>query len=131
MSDAQFELLRWFFVEVDDDTGYDAAAEVIARAMANIAPGTPTSATVSAPAIERRDLLDDLDQVLGTERVRLADVPALLRDLAPTWGPYRTLTGTQLRSLLDDEGVKTGRTGNVWRLDPADVRRVLAQRDDR
>ena len=80
---------------------------------------------------EARDLLDDLDLVLGTDRVRLADVPALLRDLAPTWGPYRALTGAALRGLLHAEGVKTGRTGNVWRLDPTDVRRVLAGRDDR
>ena len=33
VSDAQFELLRWYFVEVDDDTGFDAAADVIARAV--------------------------------------------------------------------------------------------------
>lgn len=39
VSDAQFELLRWFLVEVDDDTGFDAAAEVIARAMASIKRG--------------------------------------------------------------------------------------------
>ena len=128
VSDAQFELLRWYFVEVDDDTGYDAAAEVIARAMAGIAPGTPTAGTVPAPAIEARDLLDDLAAVLGTDRVRLADVPALLRDLAPGWGPYRTLTGVQLRDLLDDAGVRTTTTGNVPRLDPADLRRVLTER---
>jgi len=128
VSDAQFELLRWYFVEVDDDTGYDAAAEVIARAMAGIAPGTPTAGTVPAPAIEASDLLDDLAAVLGTDRVRLADVPALLRDLAPGWGPYRTLTGVQLRDLLDDAGVRTTTTGNVLRLDPADLRRVLAER---
>ena len=41
------------------------------------------------------------------------------------------MTGAELRGILDDEGVKTGRTGGVWRLDPADVRRVLAERDDR
>jgi DNA segregation ATPase FtsK/SpoIIIE, S-DNA-T family len=121
-------LLRSYFVEVDDDTGYDAAAEVIARAMAGIAPGTPTAGTVPAPAIEARDLLDDLAAVLGTDRVRLADVPALLRDLAPGRGPYRTLTGVQLRDQLDDAGVRTTTTGNVLRLDPADLRRVLAER---
>jgi S-DNA-T family DNA segregation ATPase FtsK/SpoIIIE len=128
VSDAQFELLRWFFVEVDDDTGYDAAAEVIARAMANVAPGTPTTGAVPVLAIEARDLLDDLDQVVSDERVRLADVPALLRDLAPTWGPYRTLTGVQLRDLLDDAGVRTTNVGNVPRLDPADLHRALAGR---
>ena len=66
--------------------------------------------------------------MLGADRVRLADLPALLRDLAPTWGPYRTLTGVQLRDLLDDAGVRTTNVGNVPRLDPADLRRVLAER---
>jgi S-DNA-T family DNA segregation ATPase FtsK/SpoIIIE len=128
VSDAQFELMRWYFVEVDDDSGFDAAADVIARAMATIARGTLTAGTVPAPAIERRDLLDDLDQVLGSDRVRLADMPALLRDLAPGWGPYRTLTGVQIRDQLDDAGVRTTNVGNVLRLDPADLRRVLSGR---
>lgn len=98
--------------------------------MPAVAPGT---AIDSAPvgAIESRDLLTDLDAVLGDDRMKLADLPARLRKLVPGWGEYRTLTGVQLRNLLDDAGVKTGRTGNVWRLDPADVRRVLAERDER
>ncbi|MGH3289882.1 MAG: hypothetical protein ACRDPD_35250 [Streptosporangiaceae bacterium] len=48
--------------------------------------------------------------------------------LAPTWAPYRTLTGVQLRDLLDHAGVRTATTGNVRRLDLADLRRVLAER---
>ena len=118
VSDAQFELLRWFFVEVDDDTGYDAAADVIARAVANVAPGTAVEGSAPVAAIESRDLLDDLDQVVGDDRVKLADLPARLRKLAPGWGPYRAMTGAELRGILDDEGVKTGRTGNVWRARP-------------
>jgi DNA segregation ATPase FtsK/SpoIIIE, S-DNA-T family len=55
-------------------------------------------------------------------------VSVLLRDLAPTWGPYRALTGVQLRDLLDDAGVRITTTGNVLRLHPADLRRVLADR---
>ncbi|HEV2258894.1 MAG TPA: hypothetical protein VGS06_37735 [Streptosporangiaceae bacterium] len=78
----------------------------------------------------RRDLLDDLDEVTGDERVRLADVPALLRDLAPAWGAYRTLTGVQLRELLDEAGVRTTNVGNVPRLDPADLRRALGERSE-
>ncbi len=70
---------------------------------------------VPVSAIEVRDLLDDLDAVVGSDRVRLADVPALLRDLAPTWGPYRALTGVQLRDLLDDGGVRTTNVANVPR----------------
>ena len=129
VSDAQFELLRWYFVEVNDDTGYDAAAEVIARAVAQMAPGTRAGAS-ARPAIEARDLLEDLDEAMGDERVRLADLPALLRDLAPTWGPYRSLTGVRLKELLDAEGVRVVTKANVPRLDPADLRHALAGRND-
>jgi DNA segregation ATPase FtsK/SpoIIIE, S-DNA-T family len=127
VSDSQFELLRWYFIEVDDDTGYDAAAEVIARSMANLAPGTRASGSVPGVEEERRDLLDDLAAVLGDEDepVRIADLPALLRALAPSWGPYRALTGIQLREQLTGAGVRTTNPGNVPRLDPADLYRVL------
>jgi S-DNA-T family DNA segregation ATPase FtsK/SpoIIIE len=124
VSDEQFELLRWYFVEVDDDTGYDAAAEVIRRAAEMTDARTPAVAPV--PVIEDRDLLTDLDAVLGTERVRLADVPALLREHAPGWLPYRSLTGAKLRVLLDDEGVRVTKTGGIYRLEPADLREVIA-----
>ncbi len=129
VSDAQFELLRWYFIEVDDDTGFDAAADVIARAVENLAPGTRTSAP-APQAIEARDLLADLEAVLGAEKARVADLPARLRKLAPAWTPYRTLTGTQIREQLDGAGVRVTNAGNVPRLDPADVRRALTARDD-
>ncbi len=129
VSDAQFELLRWYFVEVDDDTGFDAAADVIARAVDGMAPGTQGAAP-APPAIEARDLLADLDAVLGQEKARVADLPALLRDLAPGWTPYRTLTGVQLYGQLMDAEVRVTKTGNVLRLDPADLRRVLAAQDE-
>jgi DNA segregation ATPase FtsK/SpoIIIE, S-DNA-T family len=125
VSDAQFELLRWYFIEVDDDTGYDAATEVIARAMAQLAPSTRAAGSVPAAPPERHDLLADLAVVLGGEddSVRLADLPALLRDHAPAWGPYRNLTGVQLRERLTKLGVRTTNAGNVPRLDPAELRR--------
>jgi len=131
VSDAQFELLRWYFMEVDDDAGTDAAADVIARAVGRVASGTPVGESVPLAAIDVRDLHEDLDQVLGDVKlkVKLADLPARLRKLAPGWGGYRTLTGTQLRDLLDDEGVRVTNTGNVLRLDPADLRRALAGRE--
>ena len=82
-------------------------------------------------AITARDLLADLAEVLRDSGgpVRLADLPARLRRHAPSWTPYRSLTGLRLRELLDDEGVRTTNSGNVPRLDPEDLRRVLAQRD--
>jgi S-DNA-T family DNA segregation ATPase FtsK/SpoIIIE len=130
VSEAQFELLRWYFVEVNDDTGFDAAAGAIARAVAAVAPGTPVEGGRPVPALESRDLLGDLDEVLDTERVKLADLPALLRDLAPMWGPYQTLTGVRLRDLLAAQGVRVITKANISRLDPADLRSALAERDE-
>jgi DNA segregation ATPase FtsK/SpoIIIE, S-DNA-T family len=104
-TDERFEILKWFYIEADDDTGYDAAAEVIERAMshldertarAEIGAGTDDVDAVS----ERRDLLEDLAAVLGNERVPAADVPARLRDLAPNYEPYQGLTGVKLREVL-------------------------------
>jgi S-DNA-T family DNA segregation ATPase FtsK/SpoIIIE len=128
VSEAQFELLRWYFVEVNDDTGFDAAADVIARAVAQVAPGTPVQGGRPAAAIEARDLLEDLAEVLDLDRAKLRDVVGLLRGLAPAWGPYQKLTAAQLRKLLADAGVRVvNSSGTPW-LDPADVRRAVADR---
>ena len=110
MSDAQFELLKWYFVEVDDDTGFDAATDVIARAVAKAAPGMRLDAAAPLAAIEGRDLLDDLADVLGDERVKLRDAVGLLRKHAPTWPPYQKLTAVRLGADLKAEGVKTVNT---------------------
>jgi S-DNA-T family DNA segregation ATPase FtsK/SpoIIIE len=131
ISDAQFELLKWYFVEVNDDTGYDAAAEVIARCMQNLAPGTLVASNSPQPAIEARVLLDDLAEVIdGPDRVKVNDLPQRLRKLAPAYGDYRSLNGVQLRDRLIGEGVRTVKAGNVPLLDPADLRKALAARED-
>jgi len=128
VSDSQFELLRWYFVEVDDDTGFDAAADVIARAVANVAPGMSIDGGAPVPAIEARDLLDDLDQVLDDDRVKLRDAVGLLRKIAPTWSRYQRMTAKQLAADLAAEGVRTvNSSGTPW-LDPAELHRVLAGR---
>jgi DNA segregation ATPase FtsK/SpoIIIE, S-DNA-T family len=128
VSEAQFELLRWYFVEVNDDTGFDAAADVIARAVAAVAPGTPVQGGRPRPALESRDLLEDLAEVLDLDRAKLRDVVGLLRGLAPAWGPYQKLTAAQLRKLLAGEGVRVvNSSGTPW-LDPAEVHRVIAER---
>jgi DNA segregation ATPase FtsK/SpoIIIE, S-DNA-T family len=128
VSEAQFELLRWYFVEVNDDTGYDAAAEVIARSVGQVAPGTPVEGGSPVPEITHRDLLDDLDAVLGAERVKLRDVVGLLRKLAPAWGPYQRMTAKQLAAELRDLGVRTVNLSGTPYLDPLDLRSVVAER---
>ena len=128
VSDAQFELLKWHLVEHDDDTGYDAAADVIARAVAQVAPGTPVQGGRAVPALEARDLLDDLDEVLGDDRVKLRDLIGLLRRLAPAWSAYQKMTAAQLRKQLDGEGVRVVNSSGTPYLDPADMARAVADR---
>jgi S-DNA-T family DNA segregation ATPase FtsK/SpoIIIE len=122
-----FELLKWFYIEARED-GFDAAEEVIRRAMGLVHPAVPVGGVRRVLEAEQRDLLEDLDEVLDGERVNAADVPALLRDLAPSWAPYRTLNGKALIAQLGKLGVKVPSTGNRYPVDPAAVRQALAVR---
>lgn len=128
----RFEIVKWFYLDVDDDAGYDAAAEIIARAMTGLKSPSAEAAENSRDTAEEadRDLLSDLDAVLGPDPIPSADAPALLRELAPHWEPYRRLTGTRLRDrLVRQYGIKVPSTGNRFPLDPATVRRHLARRE--
>lgn len=75
--------------------------------------------------VKPRNLLADLDAIVGSQRVRLADLPPRLRALAPEWEPYRSLNGLKLREQLEQKGVRTTNAHNVPRLDPVDLRVVL------
>lgn len=71
-----------------------------------------------------RDLLADLDSMLGTERVKLRDAIGLLRNLAPEWEVYRRMTAVRLREELKLRGVRVINTSGTPWLNPADLRRV-------
>jgi S-DNA-T family DNA segregation ATPase FtsK/SpoIIIE len=125
------EILQWYFLSVDE--GNDQVTPLIDRSLEAIArrgkglPGGERPA-VSGAGQPPRNLLEDLDVVLGSERVKIADAPALLRDLAPDWTPYRVLNGEKLKTRLEDQyGVRVARTGNKNLLDPGDVRAALAR----
>jgi S-DNA-T family DNA segregation ATPase FtsK/SpoIIIE len=81
-----------------------------------------------AEAAKSRDLLADLAEVLGTEAVRAADIPALLRELAPDYKPYASITGIQVREQLAALGYKVPSTSNRYPVDPAEIRKTLALR---
>ena len=83
------------------------------------------------PAIVARDVLADLAEVTRHDSgpVRLADLPPRLRKLAPSWGLYGSLTGVQLRELLDAEDIRVTNTGNVPRVDLADLHQVAGLRE--
>ena len=133
----RFEFVKWFYIEADDDTGYDAATDIITRAMANLHPAVaaPAGAGQEEPAPVVRDLLDDIATVLGAgrwdaEKVPAADIPARLRRLAPEWGPYRSINGLEIRRYLHTEhGIKVATTGHKYPVDPAAVRDAIARRD--
>ena len=108
---------------VDDDEAVDIANRAKAR---RVGARAFTSDTTG----DDRDLLTDLAEVLGDDRVRLADVPGMLRRLAPEWPRYAGLNGVQLRELLLAEMVPVPKSGNVLYLDPGRVRAVLARREE-
>jgi len=123
------EMVQGYFLDVDRTN--DQVSPIIARALAVITDRgqrVPGSASTTPRIEAARDLLTDLDEVLGTEAVPTADVPALLVRLAPQWAPYRALSGKALRDQLAELGVKVPSTGNRWPLDPVTVRAALARR---
>jgi S-DNA-T family DNA segregation ATPase FtsK/SpoIIIE len=121
------EMIQLYFLSVA--SGNDQVTPIIERSLAEIARrGLAVPGTDRRRVIESRELLADVDAVIGHERVNLADLPPLLRQLAPRWPAYGAMTGLELRGLLDSAGVRTTNTGNVPRLDPADLRAVLRDR---
>jgi S-DNA-T family DNA segregation ATPase FtsK/SpoIIIE len=129
----RFEIVKWFYIEADDDTGYDAATDVIARAMTYLDRSTPVveiGAATPTPEPATRDLLHDVVEVLGDQRVPAADVPARLRDLAPDYPPYQKMTGVKLREVLEREyAVKVPSTGNRYPIDAQAIHAAIAERD--
>jgi S-DNA-T family DNA segregation ATPase FtsK/SpoIIIE len=127
----RFEIVKWFYIEADDDTGYDAAADVIERAMSYLDPNTAHTPTVSDTDIEaeeQRDILSDVADALGGEMVPAADVPPRLRKLAPGHLPYQSMSGVRLRELLAEHGVKVPSTKRRYPVDPAAIRARIVER---
>jgi S-DNA-T family DNA segregation ATPase FtsK/SpoIIIE len=122
------EIVQFYYLDVAK--GNDQVTPLIKRSLDAIAK---LGKTIQAPEIaapETRDLLTDLDAVLGDEPVNVADVPALLKRHAPNWLPYQGLTGKALRELLAaDHGIKVPSTGNRYPVDPTTVREAIVRRE--
>ena len=122
------EIVQVHFVSLAKDN--DQVTPIITRAMDLIERrGKGVPGRGAARQIQTRDLLEDLAAVLGEEPVPAADVPALLREYAPAWAPYKTLTGKALREILAAEhGIKVPSTGNRYPVDPGTIRYALTER---
>ncbi len=109
--------------------GADQVTPLIQRSLEEMArQGRGVPGSGSRPrAIETRDLLADLDEVLGHERVKLRDAVGLLRALAPAWGAYRQMTAKQLGEELAGRGVRTVNSSGTPYLDPAGLRGTIAR----
>ena len=128
------EVVQVYFISVDSDN--DQITPIIERSLKAIAdrgrpvPGTGRTRTAEVSVVAR-DLLADLDEVLGAESLPISKVPGLLARAFPAWKPYRDLNGTSLRAILAaDHGIKIASTGNRYPLDPATIRDALAARPD-
>lgn len=124
------EMVQVHRIDVNRDN--NQVTPLVNRALAALAaeeravPGTDRGPL----AIVSRDLLADVAQVIaGPDKVRLADLPARLRKLAPSWGEYRSLSGAQLRVKLNVKGVRTTKAENVPLLDPDDLHRAISARE--
>lgn len=84
------------------------------------------------PEVEQdRDLLADVDQVLGDEdKVRATDVASRLRSLAPTYRPYKDLGAEGIKGQLESAGVKVAKADGVLAVRANRVRLALSCRDD-
>lgn len=73
-----------------------------------------------------RSFLDDLDTVLldlpGDHRIKLADIPALLAALAPSYAAYQTLTGVEVGRRLDAHDIRWTNSQGYPRVTPREVR---------
>lgn len=124
------DTVQAYFLDVEK--GNDQVTPIIERsldALRRAGRPVPGTGPTSAALMVERDLLEDLDAVLGVDPLPSADVPALLSAHAPGWAPYRSLTGKALRARLAERyDIKVPSTGNRWPLDPAAVRAALASR---
>jgi S-DNA-T family DNA segregation ATPase FtsK/SpoIIIE len=129
-SEARSEMVQAH--RVSGREGDDQVTPMVNRALgAMAAAGRAVPGTDRPLAIVERDLLADLAEVTKHRggKVRVSELPDLLHNLAPSWGAYRRLNGTQLRELLFAEGVRTTNPGNVPTLDLDELRAVIRQRE--
>lgn len=111
--------------------GNDQVTPLVQRSLAEIerrgrvVPGSDRARR----ELETRELLDDLESALdGVDyRVKLTDVVAGLRRVAPGWEPYKRMSGTDLKPHLKGFAIRVYTTGNVLSVDPADVRTAVSR----
>jgi S-DNA-T family DNA segregation ATPase FtsK/SpoIIIE len=127
-SDELFDIVRTYFIKVDDDAGWDQATEIIERALTLHQPVTTPTPTTAMTADEPTDPLADIAAVLtGHKRLRTQEVLSGLaaRDRAR----YRGWTFTDLADNLPD-AAKPYKSGGVMVVGTDRVTEALTDRTD-
>lgn len=127
-SDELFDIVRTYFVKVDDDTGWDQATEIIERAMSLYRPPAAVEmppAAVEAPVDHLADVATVLD---GAKRMRTREVLAGLKALRPE--VYRAWGAPELRRVLDTAGAFGKSDGQSVARGPAVWAALDARHDD-
>jgi S-DNA-T family DNA segregation ATPase FtsK/SpoIIIE len=128
VSDELYEILNWFYIAADDDSGWDAATDVIERAMKLLVKGTKAAGDATAEPEEQveRDILEDLLSVLGDVPMPAAQVVTLLRGVDPVcYGGLRKRE--DLTNLLGAMGHKVPSTAGRWPMTAELVRGFMAK----
>ncbi|WP_328645213.1 cell division protein FtsK [Amycolatopsis sp. NBC_00348] len=120
------EIVQVYFLDVSREN--DQVTPIIERGLAAIAkrgrvPWSTRDNNESEAPPAPRNLLEDLDEVLGDDPAPAAKVAPLLISLATE---YSGLTGKQLCADLAAVGVKVPSSKNVYLVDPVTIRKALA-----
>ncbi|UOZ09369.1 cell division protein FtsK [Amycolatopsis sp. WQ 127309] len=120
------EIVQVYFLDVAKE--HDQVTPILERSLAAIAkrgrvPWSTRDNTENEAPPAPRNLLEDLDEVLGDDPAPAAKVAPLLISLATE---YSGLTGKQLCADLAAVGVKVPSSKNVYPVDPVTIRKALA-----
>jgi len=128
-TEERFEILSWYYIPADDESGWDAATDLIARAIRSVHHSVPLGVTrAERPAIEAQDHLADVNAVMrGEKRVRTQIVLTRLAELHP--GVYEGWSFGDLAAALDEHGIEPRKSDGVKVVRLEDVRDALTQRD--
>lgn len=120
----RFEIVRWYYIDCDSDSGWDAAADVIARVGA--ADARPVEAR---PERAGRDHLADICECMrGEKRVLTREMLVRLAELDSSY--YRGWTFQRLAAALADHELEAGKSDGVMVIRAEDVHRALTAGDD-
>jgi S-DNA-T family DNA segregation ATPase FtsK/SpoIIIE len=127
------EILQVYFISIDrDGSAGDQMTPIIKRSLELIrrrGKGVPGSGR--RLPVEERDLLDDVLHLMrDAKRVSAADMARWLRQEAPHYGPYASLTGVGLAEQLNELNVAVSQNKGVWSVYRDRVKEAIDERDD-